>query len=841
MKAAGSWVALLALLLLVGCGASDSPVAGRVDRRDRPAATPQSSISGTGNRVLWGLWKIGISADRSTVDVVPERAAAMHLNVVRLLEYAPCHDCLRVENVAFNPPDELAADLTLIHPFPDRPQYTGFDVRGIFISGTGYTFPLSGKSIAWGDDSPRMLNPDGYTALFNPTEFPETTPPILGYIPGHRATGGDLSATLNPFVAYSVEQPRRMFESGSQETRRVRLRIPPGELEFGYAIDACWQLVEGEITDPVVDFPPDANCLEAYEISVWAGPGLSLDPGAWTWVYATVYDHQGRETIAEVTAEAPDVFAGAAELSFHQELGDGGCLYKGSVMNDKGAGTGDYPLLVRVVDTETDQNLGPVDAWFVGSLPVRKGWVLTWGGELNDQGHGIGVDEAGNIYVLSEFSATVDLDPTPGTSVHDAEVYGRMAVSKFDWGGGFEWVRTWEYLWAHVNNRPRFAVDSKGNSYLTSRYGGTVDFDPGPGIEERTANEGDLYLVKLNSSGELVWVTTWEEEDEELRPGCVTADDASGVCIGGRFEGAFDFDPGPDIDERFSIADQYDAFVINMDTDGGYQWARTWGGGVRTDAMGVALDASAAVYVAGRFKGIVDFDPGPGEDIYDSEGLTGIYLSKFDSSGHFQWAAIWTGGADPQSGGPRIAVDPGGNIYVADIFYLQVDLDPGPGLDVHVSNGGDDVFLSKFNPSGDYLWGRSWGGISSEEVNAILVDNSDDVLVLGGFECTVDFDPGPGVDERVADYEASFLSKFDSAGDYLAVSTWGVREWHYNLRQIAGDHFSNVYITDAFRGVWDFDPGPGTEFREATPSTINPINDFSDVYLLKIPPDGNWW
>ena len=118
MKATHLWVVLFALLLLIGCGKSHGPIASGVDGDDMSATTPRSSHSGTGNRIVWGLWKISISADRSTVDVVPDRTGGMHFNLVRLLEVHPCSDCLRFSNVKLFPNGELSVDLTVIHPFP---------------------------------------------------------------------------------------------------------------------------------------------------------------------------------------------------------------------------------------------------------------------------------------------------------------------------------------------------------------------------------------------------------------------------------------------------------------------------------------------------------------------------------------------------------------------------------------------------------------------------------------------------------------------------------------------------------------------------------------------------
>ena len=190
-------LSVILVLLLSSCSHSTSK--GAPTLPDPLSASMDSR--GASGRTLWGIWDVTIPADRSSVEVVPMRGLDLHLNAVRFLEVTPCQTCLTVSKPSPLPPDKFQVDVTLTHPFPGLLKYTGFDVRGIFISQADYAFPPTGRSIAWGDGVPKLVDFDGYTSLYNPTEFPPTNPPALGYIPGKKATGGDLTSTLNPFIA----------------------------------------------------------------------------------------------------------------------------------------------------------------------------------------------------------------------------------------------------------------------------------------------------------------------------------------------------------------------------------------------------------------------------------------------------------------------------------------------------------------------------------------------------------------------------------------------------------------------------------------------------------------
>jgi len=527
-------IAVLLTIMTTGCGrASDGNPVEPADASGNLTILGQGTgRSGPPIRYFWGFWTVSIDADHQSADVIPLRAADMHFNVLRLLQESPCKDCLSVSNVQSHPPDELSADLTLKHPFPGVFRLTGFDVRGVFISGADYTFPVSGRRVSWTGDHARLLNADGYTTLFNPTEYPETlpVPRVLKYIPGHYAPGGDLSATLNPFLAYAVDNPRRMFGPWTIDVREVRLQAPPGPLEFGYAVDACWVPVDGDVVDPITDFPPEANCLEAYRVSVEVGEGI-VSGGGSAPVRVEICDHQGLGTIGPVTIEAPELFTGEIKLSYEQGAGEDCWVYSGMIPNELGAGYGAYPVLVRVADKEPDANLGPVDAWQTYRLRIKKGWARTWGGPESEAGSAVAADSLGNAYVTGCFQGTVDFDAGPETDYHTSNGDCDAYMSSYDSNGVYRWTLTFGcpgYMYAHGA-----VADDADDIYLVGDFIGPVDFDPGPGIDEHTTNgKDDIFLSKFNSNGEFQWARTWGGAKDDVGWD-VACDDTGNTCVTG--------------------------------------------------------------------------------------------------------------------------------------------------------------------------------------------------------------------------------------------------------------------------------------------------------------------
>ncbi len=825
-------VVLVAAFLALGC-ADGHPTSPGLPSGQHNTGMSSQAAAEQSNRSFWGLWTVDISADRTAVEIVPVRGPQMHVNVVRLLEVTPCADCLEIGNIKIVEPNVLEADVTLTHPYPGLLKYTGFDVRGIFISQSNFAFPVSGRKIAWGADVPILLNADGYTNLFNPTEFPENQPgpPALRYIPGKLATGGDLSATLNPFVAYRQNSPRRMFVAGASETRTFRLYLPPGPIHFGYAVDACWQLVPHEIVDPLVDFPPDANCLEAYEINIDLPHGVSSCWMSENSINVEISDHQGIDTISSVTAEAPDLFSGEVALTLSTQTGEESWLFTGLTTNETGAGHGHYPLLVEVIDTQSDQNLGAIHGWGVRVADVREGWARTWGDIGRDESYAVAADESGNVYVTGRFRDTVDFDPGSGIDSRTSNGEWDIFLVKYDSSGVFRWVRTW----GGVENENEYgygvALDGSGNVYVTGGFEDTADFDPGAAEDIHKSNGwSDVFLSKFSSDGTFVWACTWGGESGDYGYS-VAAGDSGDVYVTGGFLGPVDFDPGSGVDEHSS--GWFDVFLSKFDSEGAFQWARTWGGNQSIDeGKCVAVDDSGNVYVTGCFSGAVDFDPGDGVEHPPWFGATDAFLSKFDSLGAFQWARTWGGSDWDFANG--VAADGSSCVYVTGDFQDTVDFDPGNGTHFLTSNGLSDAFITKFSSYGGFHWAHSWGGIDwvHDRGTGVAVDDSGDVYVTGYFQDTADFDPGSGTDyHKSVGYFDPFLIKFDSSSPFKWARTWGGTDWDYSYG-VAVDGAGNAYVTGSFRGTVDFDPGDGVDNHTD--------NGYYDAFLVKFFPDGTW-
>jgi hypothetical protein len=130
-----------------------------------------------------------------------------------------------------------------------------------------------------------------------------------------------------------------------------------------------------------------------------------------------------------------------------------------------------------------------------------------------------------------------------------------------------------------------------------------------------------------------------------------------------------------------------------------------------------------------------------------------------------------------------------------------------------------------------YTWAAAFGSSAMDEGRGIAVDGNGNVLTVGIFEATADLDPGPGTVALIsAGNKDVFISKLNSAGELdWAKRIGGANDDYGNA--IAVDDQGNSYITGAFTGTVDFDPGDSV--RTLTSSGIA-----YDLFILKLDPSG---
>ncbi len=747
-------VIICTAFLIAGCSANN----------DNIVTTPESGAGYLGehetrvSRILWGIWDIRFDNETMTVEITPARIVEAHWNITPMVTPPACVDCVGIKINSFNQTTRIMdVSATLKNPTA----IAAYDVRGILFTD---------------DKGHRLMNPDDWTAHWD--------------IPG--------GMNLNPFRAFAKDAPNRQFNGLVSHTEKYQVFIPkpPAYASIRYAVDVSWP----------------GNCKEPYRIT--CPPTISIPSYSGTPAYLGIEVDDWQDDVEMVTFSAPDII-GVGENNFQHISGK---MWGLEVANDEVAAPGDYQGIIKAMSSGS----GTTGLYEVITVSVVEGWARTWGGVDSETAYAVAPDNYGNIYVLSYFWGTSDFDPGPGSDEYTPVAQSDAALSKYDSSGNYIWTRVWggdggdyvsrlaitdagdivisgsfngtadfdpgpgveehtsestsdsyllklnsagNFMWVDVWGGPSFdsandlALDSTGNIYVSHQFRALSDFDPGPGVDEHTSGGSyDAALTKFGPDGSYIWGKSWGAADADLS-NVICLDKSGDVYVAGWFEGTVDFDPGVPVAEHTSN-DAEDIFLSKFDSDGVFQWVATWGGVDSDKVYGLRSDNFDGIYICGYIYNTVDFDPGPGVAEQTSSGLKDPFLSKLNTAGEYQWARVW-GGSTGSEYTYQLAIDSAANVYIAGDFASPTDFDPGPGLDEKTTPGDKyDIFVAKYNSSGDYLWVTQLGGDDDDTPYGIAVEPGGTIYLAGEFRSTVDFDPGASTDNHVsAGYTDGFLCK----------------------------------------------------------------------------------
>ncbi|MBL7921803.1 MAG: T9SS type A sorting domain-containing protein [Bacteroidia bacterium] len=218
-----------------------------------------------------------------------------------------------------------------------------------------------------------------------------------------------------------------------------------------------------------------------------------------------------------------------------------------------------------------------------------------------------------------------------------------------------------------------------------------------------------------------------------------------------------------------------------------------------------------------------------------------VYFSIFQlSAQNLVWAKQFgSAGYDNSS---AICIDAFNNVYTTGYFTNTIDFDTGPGTYTMTSAGNRDVFITKTDANGNFIWAKQLGGPNFDGGISIDVDSQGNIYTASIFQYSGDFDPGP----TVLTFTATsgnieiVINKMDAAGNHIWAKQFQTvntptAAFSSGLASLKVDGSGNVYVTGSFNNTIDFDPGPGT-FTLSSNATQN----VADVFFCKLDATGNF-
>jgi hypothetical protein len=152
------------------------------------------------------------------------------------------------------------------------------------------------------------------------------------------------------------------------------------------------------------------------------------------------------------------------------------------------------------------------------------------------------------------------------------------------------------------------------------------------------------------------------------------------------------------------------------------------------------------------------------------------------------------------------------------------EIDFGGGPLMTASSIGSDIFLTKLDPQGNHLWSHRIGGTGQAIAWAVARDIEDNVIIGGEFSGTIDLGDGPITSTASRD---CFLTSFDSAGHYRWSRPFPMTPGGAVPPLVVGDSAGNIIFTSSVHGEVDFGGGPM-------------VSAMTRTYLVKYDVSGNY-
>ena len=383
----------------------------------------------------------------------------------------------------------------------------------------------------------------------------------------------------------------------------------------------------------------------------------------------------------------------------------------------------------------------------------------------------------------------------------------------------------------------KIETDSKGNTYLFGEFNGTIDFNPGPGVNNLTSAGPDIsmFLVKLDSNKNFIWGKKIKDNSSVFpKAGDITIDNNDNVFISAQFNQSISVPLITGIDTLVAQGNNPDIFLLKINPMGNFIWIKSISGAGGQELLtNLKTDKNSNLYISGTYRDTLFVDNSSRANFLLAEDTYNGFLLKLSSEGDFVWANNVS-----SSKNLRLSIigSENNNIYLIGFFENILKVYYNSSLDTLSSMGSKDIFISKIDTNGNLIWNKTIGGGSNDFANmASAIDGNANIYISGEFSGVVDFDPNIGITNLTSVSAInSFALKMDNSGNYIFAKQWDAR---FDINALVIDKDNKLILGGNFTQPIDFDLGLNTNRLTPNRSSI-PLRNSVTGYVLRLNQNG---
>ncbi len=381
-------------------------------------------------------------------------------------------------------------------------------------------------------------------------------------------------------------------------------------------------------------------------------------------------------------------------------------------------------------------------------------------------------DLNGNIIYVGNYKNSITLSNITLNS-NGAE---DMFVAKWNQNGNLIWAKS--FGGGLIDKVNGVCTDINGNIYITGYYTSQITFG---NIQLLSGTDADIFIVKLNSIGEVVWAKKAGGLDGDDKGLDISCDIFGNISLTGSIIGTVNFD---NIVLNMSSLGSLKLFVAKYNNSGNALWAKEAKGGGNVYSNSVAVDYNNNTYIMGIVPGTLQI----GGITLSSEPAWWIdyFIAKYDHQGTMVWAKKING--HPSYNG-SIVTDADGNIYYS-------------GTEKIINNV--EIAIAKYNTDGIEQWKLVGQGPDLDFSNDISISASGDIAVCGQFNTTLNLGNQNLAGHALFGNEM-FVAKIDNNGNPISLhQATNLNTSSENASTISFNSENEIYVGGKFSGSASF-------------------------------------
>lgn len=338
------------------------------------------------------------------------------------------------------------------------------------------------------------------------------------------------------------------------------------------------------------------------------------------------------------------------------------------------------------------------------------------------------------------------------------------------------------------------ATDSEGNVYVLGNFYGNITFGEQSFVHtEPGTYTPDIFVASYTATGLLRWAQTYGARGGDLGVQIAIDGDDHLYLLGYHHSS---LTVGDEILQVIGDNDA-DIFVISLDRDGHYRWAKNWGGINSESPSALTVNAEGDLFITGSFQGYIAADGLQAMTHLELGGLSEIFVLAIDGETLMaRWLTSFSGyGHDV---GTALQVSDSGQVALA-ISYQQ-DLVISDSITFNSGGLAFGIGLIGIDTNGSINWAQDFFGTGSEEIRGVDIDDQGAIYLTGIFSSEVTL--GGPLLSGIEGHDV-MLAKFDHDGTHI----WSKGYAGNGFDQALGLDVQGqvVYITGRFKQNLSFD------------------------------------